>query len=285
VKTTVLSPAKVNLYLKVLSRRPDGYHDLQSLVDLVSVYDTIHIEDISGDEIVIDDDRGILPRGEENTVYRAVRMLREAAGVRKGVRVFIEKRIPIGSGLGGPSSNAATVLKALSARWEPGLSNEDLNGIGSRVGADVPLFLHGGSCIMEGIGDVITPVRLPRVWYVIVYPNVSVSTKAVYEGLRIVLTKKQNDIKLMENFSTPRQIAGILENDLEYVALTLCPQIQGIKDALKGTKTLGSLMSGSGSSVFAVFENEHDATQASLVSAIRKMGTVFVAHSVQGGVN
>jgi 4-diphosphocytidyl-2-C-methyl-D-erythritol kinase len=285
VKTTVLSPAKVNLYLKVLSRRPDGYHDLWSLVDLVSLYDTIHIEDIAGDEIVVDDDRGILPRGEGNTVYRAVRMLREATGVKKGVRIFIEKRIPIGSGLGGPSSNAATVLRELSARWELGLSKEDLKGIGSRVGADVPLFLHGGPCIMEGIGDVITPVHLPPLWYVITYPNISISTKAVYEGLRIVLTKKQNDIKLLENFSNPEQIAGILENDLEDVAITLCPQIEGIKDTLKKTKALGSLMSGSGSSVFAVFENEQDASQVSLLSAVRKMGTVFVARSVQGGVN
>jgi len=284
VKTTVLSPAKVNLYLKVLSRRPDGYHDLQSLVDLVSLYDTIHIEDMDGDGIVVEDDRNILPRGEPNTVYRAVRMLREAAGVKKGVRVFIEKRIPIGSGLGGPSSNAAAVLKELSARWELELTKEDLNGIGSRVGADVPLFLHGGPCIMEGIGNVITPVGLPPMWYVIVYPNVSVSTKAVYEGLRIVLTKKQNDIKLMGNFSNPEQIAGILENDLEYVAITLCPRIQEIKDALKRTNALGSLMSGSGSSVFAVFGDEQDARQASL-SAISKMGTVFIAHSVQGGVN
>ncbi len=284
MKTTVLSPAKVNLYLKVLSRRPDGYHDLQSLVDLISLYDTIHIEDIAGDEIVVDDDRGVLPRGEGNTVYRAVRMLREAAGVKRGVRVFIEKRIPIGAGLGGPSSNAAAVLKELCTRWGLGFTGEDLKGIGRRVGADVPLFLHGGSCIMEGIGDVITPVRLPLMWYIIVYPNISISTKAVYEGLRIVLTKKQNDIKLMENFSNPKQIAGILKNDLEYVAITLCPQIQGIKDALKGTNALGSLMSGSGSSVFAVFENEQDAVQA-LLSAISKMGTVFVAHSVQGGVN
>lgn len=285
MKTTVLSPAKVNLYLRVLCRRPDGYHDLQSLVDVISLYDTMHIEDAAGDEIVVDDDRSVLPWGEGNTVYRAVRMLREAAGVKKGVRVFIEKRIPIGSGLGGPSSNAATVLRELSARWGLGLSIEDLSDIGSRVGADVPLFLHGRPCIMEGIGDVITPVHLPLMWYVIVYPNVSISTKAVYQGLKIVLTKKQNDIKLMENFSTPKHIAGILENDLESVALTLCPQIQGIKDVLKGTKALGSLMSGSGSSVFAVFENEQDATQASLLSGIEKMGTVFVARSVQGGVN
>lgn len=284
MKKTFISPAKVNLYLKVLSRRPDGYHDLRSLVDLVSLYDTIHIEDIAGDEIVVDDDRGILPRGEGNTVYRAVRMLREATGVRRGVRILIEKRIPIGSGLGGPSSDAATVLKELSAHWELGLKSDELGGIGSRVGADVPLFLHGKPCIMEGIGDVIRPVQLPSLWYVIVYPNVSISTKAVYEGLRIVLTKKQNDIKLMQNFSNPEQIAAIMENDLESVGMAMCPQIEVIKDMLKGTKALGSLMSGSGSSVFAVFGNEQDACQASL-SAIKKMGTVFVAHSVQGGVN
>ncbi len=107
---TLLSPAKVNLYLKVLSRRPDGYHNIRSIVDLISLYDRIHIEDIAGDEIIVDDDKGILPRGEGNTVYRAIRMLSEAASVRRGIHVSIEKHIPIGSGLGGPSSNAATVL-------------------------------------------------------------------------------------------------------------------------------------------------------------------------------
>ncbi len=121
-------------------------------------------------------------------------------------------------------------------------------------------------------------------WYVIVYPNVSISTKAVYEGLRIVLTKERNDIKLMGNFSNPVAIAGILENDLEQVAVKMCPHIKSIKDVLRGTKALGSLMSGSGSSVFAIFDNEEDARLASL-SAINEMGTVFIAHSVQGGVH
>ncbi len=136
---------------------------------------------------------------------------------------------------------------------------------------------------MEGTGDVVTPIELPLMWYVVVYPNVSVSTKAVYEGLKIVLTKEQNDIKLRGNFSNPDVIAGILENDLERVAISMCPQIEGIKDTLKKTKALGSLMSGSGSSVFAIFGNEEDAKQASLLSAINKIGTVFIAHSVQGG--
>ncbi|MBP1749426.1 MAG: 4-diphosphocytidyl-2C-methyl-D-erythritol kinase [Deltaproteobacteria bacterium] len=284
MKTSVLSPAKVNLYLKVLSRRPDGYHNLQSIVDIISLSDIIHIEDIPGDEIILDDDKGILPKGEGNTVYRAVRMLKQATGVERGVRILIEKKIPVGSGLGGPSSNAAAVLKELCMRWDLDLSTQELNTIGGRIGADVPLFLNGKPCIMEGIGDIINPVKLPHMWYVIVYPNVSISTKAVYEGLRIVLTKEHNDIKLMGNFSNPGEIAGILENDLEQVAIKICPQIEIIKDILKGTKALGSLMSGSGSSVFAVFDNEEDARLASL-SAINEMGTVFIAHSAQRGVH
>ncbi len=282
--SVVLSPAKVNLYLKVLSRRPDGYHNLQSLVDIISLSDIIHIEDIPGNEIILEDDRNVLPRGEGNTVFRAVRALKETTGVRRGIRIFIEKKIPIGSGLGGPSSNAAAVLKELNSHWELGITKEELNAIGGRIGADVPLFLHGRPCIMEGIGDIINPVVLPHMWYVIVYPNVSISTKAVYEGLRIVLTKEHNDIKLMGNFSNPGEIARILENDLEQAAIKMCPQVQSIKDVLKGTGALGSLMSGSGSSVFAVFDNEEEARLASL-SAINEMWTVFIAHSVQGGVH
>ena len=284
MKTSVISPAKVNLYLKVLSRRPDGYHNLQSLVDIISLADIIHIEDIPGSDIILDDDKGALPKGEGNTVFRAVRALNEAAGLRRGVRIYIEKNIPVGAGLGGPSSNAAAVLKELNMRWGLNLGDGELSAIGSRIGADVPLFLNGTPCIMEGIGDIINPVQLPPMWYVVVYPGVSISTKAVYEGLRIVLTKERNDIKLMGNFSNPGEIAGILENDLEEVAMRMCPQIEIIKDALKGTKALGSLMSGSGSSVFAVFESEEDARLASS-SAINEMGTVFIAHSVQGGVH
>ncbi|MHB8109652.1 MAG: 4-(cytidine 5'-diphospho)-2-C-methyl-D-erythritol kinase, partial [Syntrophorhabdaceae bacterium] len=119
--------------------------------------------------------------------------------------------------------------------------------------------------------------------YVIVYPNISISTKAVYQSLRISLTKKQNDIKLMGNFSNPGEIAGILENDLEEVGIRLCPQIKSIKTLLKDMKALGSLMSGSGSSVFAIFEKKEDAQLAG--SAMKNMGSVFIAHSVQGGVD
>ncbi len=131
---------------------------------------------------------------------------------------------------------------------------------------------------MEGTGDVISPLELPKMWYVIVYPNVVISTKTVYEGLKIVLTNKQNDIKLRGNFKKTGDIASILENDLERVGIIMCPQIGEIKERLKEAKALGSLMSGSGSSVFGIFANEEDAWQAS--SLLNKLGVVFVAHSL-----
>lgn len=278
MRKTVLSPAKVNLYLKVISKRPDGYHNILSIVDLISLYDSIYIEDIDTDEIIVGDDKGVLPEGEGNTVFRAARMLREAASVNRGVRIFIEKQIPIGSGLGGPSTNAATVLKELRSRWGLTLSDGDLMQIGSRVGADVPLFLHGRPCVMEGTGDIISPIDLPKMWYVVVYPNVAISTKRVYEGLKIVLTNIRNDIKVRSNFKKINDIAIILENDLEYVGIAVCPRIGEIKNRLKKAGALGSLMSGSGSSVFGIFENEEDARQAS--SMVNTMGEVFVVHSL-----
>ena len=282
MRKTVISPAKVNLYLKVLSKRSDGYHNILSIVDIISLCDTVHIEDTENDEIVVCDDQGILPRGEDNTVFRAARLLKEAAAVRRGVRIDIEKRIPIGSGLGGPSTNAATVLKELSTLWGLGLKKEDQCRIGSMVGADVPLFIHGKPCVMEGIGDIVNPVELPFMWYLIVYPNIAISTRLVYEGLKIVLTKKENDIKLMSNFKKIGDITSILENDLEYTGITMCPQIGAIKNRLKEAGALGSLMSGSGSSVFGIFENREDARKAS--SAVENMGRVIVASSYRGGV-
>lgn len=212
---TVLSPAKVNLFLKVVSKRPDGYHNIVSIVDIISVFDVIHIEEIPDDVIIIEDDKDILPKDAANTMYRAAVALKERFKINRGVRVFVEKNIPIGSGLGGPSSNAATVLKELARIWKVKINEAELNSIGKGIGADVPLFLYGNACIMRGIGNKISPVELPSLWYLIIYPNISISTRRVYEGLKIVLTKKQNDIKLVAKFNDAREVSAILENDLE----------------------------------------------------------------------
>jgi 4-diphosphocytidyl-2-C-methyl-D-erythritol kinase len=277
--TTRMSPAKVNLLLKVVSRRPDGYHNLVSIVDIVSVFDVMHFTEAPDGTVTIRDVASLLPPGPENTIYRAVMLLRETYGVSNGIDILVEKRIPIGSGLGGGSSNAATALKELVDLWDLRVGPEDLVKLGAKIGADVPLFLYGKPCIMRGIGDVISSVELPKLWYVVVYPDVSISTKDVYNGLRIVLTKDENEVKVSGKFATALDIAKVLENDLEEVALVRCPEIKTIKERLRDAGAIGSLMSGSGSAVFGVFKDEGDARRA-FEEVGGGFGSVFIANSV-----
>lgn len=275
---SVLSPAKVNLLLKVVSRRPDGYHNLVSIVDIISLYDVIHLQPVQENVVTVKDRENVLPDGASNTIYRAIMVLKEKYNVSSGVRVYVEKNIPIGSGLGGPSSNAATVLKEMASIWGLSIGDDTLREIGATIGADVPLFLYGKPCIMRGIGDRISPIALPLLWYVIVYPKVLISTRDVYGALKIVLRKNQNDVKLMGKFNTFRDISAILVNDLESVGIKMCPAIQTIKDRLMEAGSAGALMSGSGSSVFGIFENEEKAQEAS--ASLTGMGDVFIAHSI-----
>ncbi len=278
LKKRINSPAKVNLFLKVLSKRPDGYHDILSLVDIVSLFDVISIEEIIEDAVIVEDDKNILPVGHANTIFRSAMLLKTIFNIRSGVRILIEKHIPIGSGLGGPSSNAATVLRELSDVWGLNINSDELAVVGKQVGADVPLFIFNKPCLMEGIGDVISPVSLPFLWYLIAYPDESISTKMVYEGLKIVLTKKENDITLMQRFFSVHDIAGLLENDLETVAIPMCPKIKVLKDRMIEAGAVGALMSGSGSSVFGIFENEAAADDG--LSNLKDVGSVFKVHSV-----
>jgi 4-diphosphocytidyl-2-C-methyl-D-erythritol kinase len=273
-----LSPAKINLFLKVLSKRPDGYHNIVSLVDLVSLCDVLHIEEDSRDRVIVEDDRGLLPQGPENTVYRAIMLLKERFKVALGVRVVIEKRIPIGAGLGGGSGNAATVMKELSRIWHLSLSLPELVDLGKNIGADVPLFLYGKACVMRGIGERVTPFELPFLWYVIVYPHLFLSTKEVYGRLKIVLTKGENDVKVSKKLTTALEVACFLENDLEEVAIAIFPEIKAIKERLKQAGAIGSLMSGSGSSVFGIFADEGGAQKA--LSSVKDLGSVFIVHSI-----
>ena len=274
---TYPSPAKVNLFLKVLGKRADGYHDIVSIVDIVSLEDVLRLEEVSEDLVAVEDDKHLLPSGPANTVYRAAMLLKETYRIRTGVRLFIEKNIPIGAGLGGPSSNAATALKALVKMWSLPVSAAQLFELGAKIGADVPLFLYGKPCVMKGAGERITPIKTPFIWYVIVYPGIILHTKDVYGGLKIPLTLAQNDITLSKQLGTVFDVARMLENDLEKVAFSLHPEIHRIQERLRKAGAIGSLMSGSGSSVFGVFENEPDARVAA--EKISDSGSVFVVHS------
>lgn len=273
----ILSPAKVNLLLKVVSKRPDGYHNLVSIVDLVSIYDVIRLKELPDNEVRVRDAAGLL-HPTDNTIYRAIMLLKERFGVPSGVEAVVEKRIPMGAGLGGGSSNAAKVMKALVRLWQLPVAEPELMELGRRIGADVPLFLYGRSCVMRGVGEKVTPIDLPRLSYVIVYPNVILSTAEVYKRLKIVLTKGENEVTFSGNFSTALDIAGVLENDLEEVAFLICPEIKTIKDRLREAGAVGTLMSGSGSSVFGVFGDEKGAKKA--VEKIGGIGSVYIANSI-----
>ena len=274
----VLSPAKVNLFLKITSKRPDGYHNLVSVVDIISIYDVMRLREARDGEVVVRDDRGLIPRGAANTVYKAIMLVKEKYGIGAGMVVDLEKHIPIGSGLGGGSGNAATVMKELVRLWGLPDDASELALIGRQIGADVPLFLYGKPCVMRGIGERISPIDLPVIWYIVVYPNAVVSTGDVYNSLRIVLTKGENEVKFSGNFASVRDIVDILKNDLEEAAFLICPQIKTIKERLKKAGALGSLMTGSGSAVFGVFEDERGARKA--LGEVEGLGSVFIAHSV-----
>jgi len=274
----ILSPAKVNLFLKVVSRRDDGYHNIVSIVDLITLYDKITIKSLPYEEIIVEDDKSILPKDNSNTIYRAAKMLKERYGIKKGAFIFVEKNIPIGSGLGGPSSNAVSTIKGLVDLWNINVDGEGLFELVKKIGADCPLFLYGKPCKMEGIGDIITPVEIPKLIYVIVYPKKVLSTKDVYNKVKIVLTKNKNDIKLNEKFKTTEDVIKILHNDLEKAAIDMFPELKSIKEVLIREGAMGSVMSGSGSSVFGIFEDMEKAKRA--MKNLDNLGSIFFATSL-----
>jgi 4-diphosphocytidyl-2-C-methyl-D-erythritol kinase len=214
---------------------------------------------------------------EDNTITRAIALVRERYGISAGIRVFVEKNIPAGAGLGGGSGNAAAVIKELVRLWNIPAALPELMSLGAAVGADVPLFLYGKPCVMRGIGERVEGIALPSLWYVIVYPNVVLNTGEMYRNLRIVLTKSENEVTFSGKFSTALDIADNLENDLEEVAFLRCPGIKTIKERLRQAGALGALMSGSGSAVFGIFEDEKRARSA--LEMVGGLGSVFIVKS------
>ncbi len=261
----LFAPAKVNLYLRITGRRDDGYHLLDSLMVPISLGDDVEVS-------LIDERLGTLrlwaddpdlPLGEENTVCRAVHAFRERTGRREAVALGIRKRIPVGAGLGGGSTDAAAALRGLNELLGAGLSTRDLEALAVSVGADVPFFIRGEAARVRGIGEELSPAGpLPRLWLVVLFPGVPVSTAWVYRNFRFKLTNSSNNNNLVEKLDTPHEVAQVLVNDLETVTIGRYPRIAHLKDRLEESGAIGSLMSGSGSAVFGLFVGEADAKQA-----------------------
>jgi len=275
------SPAKVNLRLEILRRREDGYHELRTVLQKISLNDTLSVSLKNEKGISITTDHPDLPLGRRNLVYRAAQMILKKSEYRGGLHIDIRKEIPLGAGLGGGSSNAASTLKALNQLLEIGLPTKELMEIGLGIGADVPFFSLEGSAIGSGIGERLKKIELPRLWYVLIYPNFEVSTRWAYQNF--ILTKRQFRFKFHKFLETPEGISHILMNDLEEVVSKEYPQIEVMKKMLYSAGALGSLMTGSGPTVFGIFSEKGDASKAyqEVRRRVRDKGwTVLMAQSL-----
>jgi 4-diphosphocytidyl-2-C-methyl-D-erythritol kinase len=251
---TLRSPAKINLCLSVLGRRPDGYHDVEMLMQMVGVFDEVTVS-LGGPGISVTCNSHAVPSGEENIAWKAAKAMLGFSGKDVGLVIKIKKNIPVAAGLGGGSGNAAAVLAALNRLVGIGLERDRLAEIGARIGMDVPFFFFGPTALARGRGEILTELPpLPPVPILLVNPGVETSTAWVYKNLNLRLTKKVDCNKIAR--LNLRNIASGLHNDLESVTSALHPVINRIKDALLDQGAVGALMSGSGPTVFGMFETE-----------------------------
>lgn len=273
----VRSFAKINLGLEVLGKRNDGYHEIRTLFQSVDLHDDLELQPLRPDRIILEGNDKSVPWDESNLIYKAAKILKERFEVRAGVLVRVEKKIPVGKGLGGGSSNAAAVLWALNKIWGLGLEKSVLMDLGRLLGADIPYFFEGGLCLGEERGDRITPLEdIPPCLCVLVFPPFSLSTEGVYGQVCTSLTSQNKDSKIIE-FLDSRNFS-LLANDLEEIVSKTHPQIKAIRNIFQKQGSKLSLMSGSGSAVFGLFLKKEKAEGASRM--LVKEHTVVLAKTL-----
>ena len=255
--------AKVNLRLDILGKRPDGYHEIKTWIYPVSLADELHIERVNTPQITVSSASPGLPLGEGNLAYRAAALFIKERGLSGGVLIKIIKHIPVAAGLGGGSSDAAAVLKAMNILWGKNIPREGLMELGAQIGADCPFFVVGKAAIMAGKGERVLAILPPlKAWMVLINPGLPLSTKQVYEQGKWGLTKEGGDTKISMPPQGLEKMGKFLRNDLERPALELLPIIATLKERLREAGASGVLMTGSGPTVFGLFGTEAEAQQA-----------------------
>lgn len=275
---TINAPAKINWFLKIYGLRGDGYHEIQSLIQKITLYDSLTFS--LSDDLTLNSDSGIPCK--DNLVYKAAVLLKNTYNIEAGIKIDLDKKIPVGAGLGGGSSDAAATLVGLNEIWSLGCSNDDLSKVAEQLGSDVPFFLHGSLSRVHGRGEKISPQNTgKKLHLLLVKPPVSISTAWAYsrfsvylspvkdEELDFKLTKKAEKVNNIEhfcrnfgNFDLDRSSDAVY-NDLEAVTAKEFPVIAEIKDKLRNRGAVFALMSGSGPTVYGVFESGSEAENAS----------------------
>lgn len=274
---------KVNLGLDVVRRREDGYHEVKMIMQTVELHDGLTFCDTDADAIEIETNSADIPVTEDNIIYKACELMRRTYGITKGVRVKLDKQIPVAAGMAGGSTDAAAALVAMNRLFDLNLTEEKLMELGVKIGADVPYCVMQGTALSEGIGEVLTAVSpMPDCYIAIAKPPVGVSTKWVYQNLKVSELERHPDIEGMVDALKSGDLRGVadrMENVLETVTIPEHPEIEKIKNIMKDRGALNSIMSGSGPTVFGVFEDKDMAQDA--VRCLQDMGLVQQACVVE----
>lgn len=257
--------AKINLGLDVIRKRSDGYHDLKMIMQTIGLHDKLTFEVSDGDSITMTCSNPNLECDGHNLVIKAVRLIADTYDIHKDIRIYLEKNIPIAAGMAGGSTDAAAALIAMNDIFELGLTKDELMKYGVTLGADIPFCILGGTALSEGIGDILSPINAPvQAHLLIVKPNIDVSTGFVYGNLKLREDTVHPDIdSIMKVLSVSTIETGrLLKNILESVTIPAYPIIDSFKKCMLENGAAGSLMSGSGPTVFGIFDNESDARKA-----------------------
>jgi len=275
-RVKVTAPAKINLGLRINKKRDNGYHEIRTLFQAVNLYDTLEIS-LRSKKIELLVEGEALPTDKKNIVWKAAQLFLSRVDSPTGVQILLKKRIPVAAGLGGGSSDAAATLKGLNQLFSFHLPQKNLLEMGKQLGADVPFFLFGNSALGEGIGTRLTSTpALSKAWVVIANPGFPISTKWAYSNINIdlLLTKKTDHINMLRLFLGKNdlpKIARHLHNDLETIVIKKYPVIKALKKRLLSGGALGAVMSGSGASVFGIFNDRVLAEK--VLDSIRKEHT------------
>lgn len=265
--------AKINLALDVIRKRPDGYHDIKSVMHTVKLHDSVYLRRKKAG-ISVECDNACVPQGADNIAYKAALVMTEYSGIKDGIEVYIKKRIPISAGLGGGSADAAAVLKGMNDMFSLGLTVEQLAEIGRRVGSDVPFCVVGGTALVEGTGEILTALEgMPELNVIIITPNLHISTAWAYSSLGLTEVREHPGVDALVEAVKQCDMNGIaanMGNVFESVIMDKYPAVKVARDKLLELGAMRSVLSGSGPSVFGIYRDSGALQEA--YENIRKLG-------------
>lgn len=260
MKVLEKAPAKINLSLDVLYKRDDGYHEVEMIMTMVDLADRIEMQELSRDTIIISSQAGYVPLDGKNLAFQAANLIKERYGVKQGVYIHLDKKIPVAAGLAGGSSDAAATLRGLNRLWKLGISDKELQELGSELGSDVPFCVTGGTAIATGRGEKLQPLNNKlQCWVILAKPPINVSTSLVYGKLNANEIRRHPSTKALAAAIEGKQYDELcrgLGNVLEEVTLELYPEVRHIKECMQKLGADGVLMSGSGPTVFGLVSKE-----------------------------